>query len=189
MDMKTVKVQGLQIRIQPIHEMDYVSLTDIVKGKVDEPKETIRNWIKTSNTVRFLWAWEEIHNPDFTGDNLSTFIGRVTDNRYNLSPSKWITETNAVGLISKRGRYNGGTYAHKDIALEFCSWFDPYFKVYLMKAFQELQEQASERQNLAWHVSKITDNVEEIRSLLDTIPGQQTSQKRLLGESDNSKGV
>ncbi len=184
MSGKKIEVQGLQIRLKPIHDNDYVSLTDIIKDSSDEPKETIRSWIKNANTVRFLWAWEELHNPDFKGGQLHAFIGRITENRYNLSPSKWITETNAVGIVSKRGRYGGGTFVHKDIALEFCSWYDPYFKVYLMKAFQELQTQAFERKNLEWHISKLTNNVEEMRNLLDTIPGQLASRNRLSEENE-----
>ena len=179
MTKKVIKVQGLEIQIQTVNEKDYLSLTDIIHKTVDEPKETIRNWIKNTNTVRFLWAWEEIHNPDFKGVHLHAFIDQVTNNRYNLSPSKWISQTNAIGLITKRGRYGGGTFAHKDIALEFCSWFDPYFKVYLMKAFQELYERESDRRNLEWHISKITDNIDEVRNLLDTIPGQKSESNRL----------
>ena len=179
MAIKNVEVQGIQIRIETIGEKDFVSLTDIIKNTVEEPKETIRNWIKNTNTIRFLWAWEEIHNPDFKGVHLHSFIGEVTSNRYNLSPTKWINQTGAIGLITKRGRYHSGTFAHKDIALEFCSWFDPYFKVYLMKAFQELMEKEYKQQQLEWHVEKITSNIEEVRNLLDTIPGQKKNLNRL----------
>ena len=39
-------------------------------------------------------------------------------NSYKISVKQWISKTNAIGIISKAGRY-GGTYAHKDIAFEF----------------------------------------------------------------------
>ncbi len=42
-------------------------------------------------------------------------------NSFILTAKRWIETTNAIGLISKAGRY-GGTYAHKDIAFEFASW-------------------------------------------------------------------
>ena len=183
MASKKVEVQGIQIRIETINDKEFISLTDIIKKAVEEPKETVRNWIKNANTIRFLWAWEEIHNPDFKGVHLHSFIGKVADNRYNLSPTRWIAETGAVGLLVKRGRYGSGTFAHKDIALEFCSWFDPYFKVYLMKAFQELMEKEYKHQELEWHVEKITNNIDEVRNLLDTIPGQ----KKVLNRIANSK--
>lgn len=178
--MKIIDVKGIRIRMEAIEDdKDYVSLTDIIKDSVDEPKETIRSWIKNTNTVRFLWAWEEMHNPDFKGGQLHAFIEKVTNNRYNLSPTKWIESTNAIGIVTKRGR-GGGTFVHQDIALEFCSWFDPYFKVFLMKAFKELAEREFNRQSLEWHISKLTDNVEEMRNLLDTIPGQDSQRNNML---------
>ena len=41
-------------------------------------------------------------------------------NDFTMSPKKWIESTNAIGIISKSGRY-GGTFAHSDIAFEFAS--------------------------------------------------------------------
>jgi len=38
-------------------------------------------------------------------------------------------KTNAIGIISKSGRYDGGTFAVSDIALEFSSWLSPKFKL------------------------------------------------------------
>ena len=39
-------------------------------------------------------------------------------NAFTLSPQKWTKTTNAVGIVSKSGRY-GGTFVHKD--LSFCN--------------------------------------------------------------------
>nr|WP_318051604.1 KilA-N domain-containing protein [Mesomycoplasma ovipneumoniae] len=47
-----------------------------------------------------------------------------------MTPQKWIENTNAIGIVSKAGRY-GGTYAHSDIAMEFASWISPEFKLYI----------------------------------------------------------
>ena len=44
-----------------------------------------------------------------------------------MSPKKWIESKNAIGIISKSGRY-GGTFAHSDIAFEFASWVSPEFR-------------------------------------------------------------
>ena len=48
-----------------------------------------------------------------------------------MTPKKWIGSTNAIGIVSKQGRY-GGTFAHPDIAFEFASWVPPEFKLYLI---------------------------------------------------------
>jgi hypothetical protein len=61
---------------------------------------------------------------------------------FTLSVSNWIEKTGAIGLVSKAGRY-GGTYAHKDIAFEFCGAISPVFKLYLIKEYQRLKEQES----------------------------------------------
>jgi len=68
-------------------------------------------------------------------------------NSFVSTPKKWIESTNAIGITSKAGRY-GGTYAHKDIALEFASWISIEFKLYFIKEFQRLKEQ--EQQQLGW---------------------------------------
>lgn len=58
-------------------------------------------------------------------------------NNFRLSAKEWGEKTQAIGIISKAGRY-GGTYAHKDIAFEFAMWISPEFKVYLIREFQRL---------------------------------------------------
>ena len=62
-----------------------------------------------------------------------------------MSPQQWIKTTNAIGIISKSGRYGGGTYAHTDIAFEFASWISPEFKLYIIKDYQRLKKDESER--------------------------------------------
>ena len=106
------------------------------------------------------------------------FRNKAGENRYIVTPQNYIAETEAVGIISKSGRY-GGTYAHRDIALNFCYWLSPAFQVFLLKAFQDLIEKEFNRKNLEWHISKITDNIEEVRNLLDTIPGQIPERNRI----------
>jgi hypothetical protein len=70
-----------------------------------------------------------------------------------LTVKKWKQATNAVGLVSKAGRY-GGTYAHKDIAFEFGSWISPTFKLYLIKEFQRLKESENQRLSLEWNLNR-----------------------------------
>ena len=71
-----------------------------------------------------------------------------------MTPRKWIESTNAIGIVSKAGR-NGGTYAHKDIAIEFASWISPVFKLYLIREYQRLIEQERSELALSWNVKRL----------------------------------
>ena len=53
-------------------------------------------------------------------------------NRFVMTPTKWIEQTSAIGIVSKAGRYGGGTYAHSDIATAFVTWISPEFQLYIM---------------------------------------------------------
>jgi len=176
---KKIKVKGLSIRVDTVNEAEYISLTDIAKRSSEtEPRFLILSWLKNSSTLEFLETWEEVHNPDFNRYHMVTFRSEYLKNRAIITPKKWIEELNAIGITSKAGRY-GGTYAHKDIALEFCTWISPSFKVYLIKEFQRLKEEEAKIKNLKWHISQITNNIEEVRNLLDTIPYQEEKKNRL----------
>ena len=74
-------------------------------------------------------------------------------NSFALTPKQWVEKTNAIGIVSKAGRY-GGTYAHKDIAFEFASWVSVEFKLYLIKEFQRLKEDEGQRLSLAWNLNR-----------------------------------
>ena len=119
MKNEKIDVQGTEITIFEINQNDYLSLTDIARYKnSDEPKDVVKNWMRSKNTIEFIGLWEKLNNPDFKGVEFDHFINEAGYNSFTLSPKKWIQTTNAVGLISKSGRY-GGTYAHQDIAFEF----------------------------------------------------------------------
>ena len=179
MAKKKIEVKGLEIRLESFNADDYVSLTDIAKQKDDvNSKYIIISWLKNGNTLSFIEEWELMHNPNFKVDKMVNFKNWNSENGSVPTSQKLIKETNAIGIVSKSGRY-GGTFAHKDIALEFCSWLSPRFKVHLIKAFQKLMVEEFNRRNLEWHISKITDNIEEVRNLLDTIPGQTETRNRL----------
>lgn len=70
-----------------------------------------------------------------------------------MTPKRWIENTNAIGIVSKAGRY-GGTFAHKDIALEFASWISIEFKLYVIKEFQRLKEDENNRLQLEWNLHR-----------------------------------
>jgi len=149
---KTITVKGTEITIIKHHNDDYISLTDMVKGFGDDTM--IYSWMRNRNTVEFLGIWEEINNPGFKGNEFVTFKMQAGLNNFNLTPRKWINATNAKGIISKSGRYGGGTFAHRDIAFEFGSWLSAEFKLYLIKEFQRLKEDENDRLKLEWSLQR-----------------------------------
>jgi len=112
-------VQNTIVSFTRIAQGDFISLTDIAKVKnPDEPKDVVKNWLRSRSTIDFLGLWEQINNPSFKGVEFDSFKNQAGTNSFTLSPSKWIETTGAIGIRSTAGR-TGGTYAHKDIAFEF----------------------------------------------------------------------
>lgn len=137
-------------------EDDYISLTDIAKHRNPEfPADVVKNWMRLRSTLEFLGLWEELNNPHFNMVDFDQFKNDAGSNAFVMSPQKWIKSTNAIGLISKSGRYGGGTFAHKDIAFEFASWLSPEFKLYIIKDYQRLKEDEGHRLALDWNVKRI----------------------------------
>lgn len=155
--MKKFLVQDSQIHFFTHQEEDYISLTDIVKKFGDDA--IIYNWMRNRNTIEYIGTWEQLYNPDFNTEAFDKFRMDTGLNTFTMSPKKWTEATNAIGIISKAGRYGGGTYAHKDIALEFCSWASPVFKLYLVKEFQRLKSEENERQSLDWNIKRVLSKV------------------------------
>jgi hypothetical protein len=153
---KIIQVQNIDITILNINDMDYISLTDIVRS--EEGDDYIRNWMRNRNTVEFLGLWEQLNNPNFKGVEFDTFRKQTGLNNFNLTPRKWMEATDAIGIISKSGRF-GGTFAHRDIAFEFTTWLNPSFKLYLIKEYQRLKEVESNQYNLEWNVKRILSKV------------------------------
>lgn len=137
-------------------EDDYISLTDIAKHRNPEfPADVVKNWMRLRSTLEFLGLWEELNNPNFNMVDFDQFKNDAGSNAFVMSPQKWIKSANAIGLISKSGRYGGGTFAHKDIAFEFASWLSPEFKLYIIKDYQRLKEDEGHRLALDWNVKRI----------------------------------
>lgn len=138
MAKKKFNVQGVDVRMD---DNGYVCITDIAKqGKNAKPAFSIINWLKNQSTLRFLKTWESVHNPNFKVVQMDNFRLAATDNSSALTPQNYIEQTNAIGIISKSGRY-GGTFTHTDIALNFCYWLSPEFQVYLIQEFQRLKKE------------------------------------------------
>jgi hypothetical protein len=150
--MAKINVLNNEIAVCSQNEADYICITDIARYKnSDRTDDLIRNWLRNRNTIEFLGIWEQLNNPDFNPVEFDGFRKLAGLNSFTLTPSQWIEKTNAIGIISKPGRY-GGTYAHKDIAFEFASWISVEFKLYLIKEFQRLKDE--EYKQLGWDIRR-----------------------------------
>ena len=154
--MQNMKIDanGTEIRVMGdvVNEEAYISLTDIAKYKnPDNAFIVVANWMRNHSTISFLGLWEQIHNPNFKPIEFDRFKAESGDNAFTLTPQQWIKATDAIGIVSKSGRY-GGTYAHTDIAFEFASWLSPEFKLYLVTEFQRLK--AQEQKTIEWSAKR-----------------------------------
>lgn len=150
--MPKIEVLQHDISTLKVEQEDYICITDIAKYKDDaDANDIIKNWLRNRNTIEFLGIWEHLYNPTFKPVEFDGFRKDAGLNSFTMSPKKWIESTNAIGLISKSGKY-GGTYAHKDIAFEFASWVSVEFKLYLIKEFQRLKE--IELKQLGWDIKR-----------------------------------
>ena len=147
-------------QIQKDFENEYISLTDIAKYRNDnDPRFVIQNWMRNRNTVEFLAVWEELHNPDFNRVQFEAVRSEAGLNRFVMTPTKWIEQTNAIGIVSKAGRYGGGTYAHSDIAMAFATWISPEFQLYIMKDYRRLKQDENSRLSLDWDLNRALSKV------------------------------
>ena len=150
----TINANGVEIRVASSNEADYISLTDIAKKRNPEfPADVVKNWLRSRSTIEFLGLWEKINNLDFKLVEFDQFKNAAGENSFVLTPQKWISTTNAIGITSKSGRY-GGTYAHSDIAFEFASWISPEFKLYIIKDYQRLKADESHAKSLDWNIKR-----------------------------------
>jgi hypothetical protein len=158
--MKKINTQGLQIYTFQQDEEDYISLTDIARYKDSERTDyVIQNWMRTKDTIEFLGIWEKLNNPNFKPIEFDGFKNQAGSNSFSLTPKRWIESVDATGIITKSGRYGGGTFAHKDIAFEFATWISAEFKLYLIKEFQRLKVEENNRLKLDWDVKRVLTKI------------------------------
>lgn len=183
--MKKISANGFDIQVYTEDfKNDYISLTDIARYKnTDDPRFVIQNWMRNRNTLEFIGLWEVLNNTNFNRVQFDTFRNEAGLNRFSMTPSKWIESTNAIGIVSKAGRY-GGTYAHYDIAMEFASWLSPEFKLYIVQDYKRLKTDENSKLSVSWNIhreiSKInykihTDAIKEY--LLKDLTNEQLSFK------------
>lgn len=149
-----INADGRQVSILSLgRNNDYISLTDIARYKSNDPNDVIKNWMRGKDVIQFLGLWEKLNNPDFKPVEFDGFKMEAGTNAFTLSPLKWITATNAIGIISKAGRY-GGTFADTDIAFEFASWISAEFKLYIIKDYQRLKSDENNKHSLGWNLNR-----------------------------------
>jgi hypothetical protein len=155
----SIEVQGTSIAILNRDNQDYISLTDIARHRnTQEPFSVINNWMRSRSTIEFLGLWEKLSNPSFKPIEFERFKAEAGSNYFVLSPQRWIKVTEAIGIISKSGRY-GGTFAHREIAFEFASWISSEFKLYLIKEFQRLKDDENDRLQLSWNLQRTLSKI------------------------------
>ncbi len=179
MAKKDLDVQGTKVKMLHINNTDYISITDIAKIRNPiEPKDVVKNWMRSKNTLMFLGLWEKLNNPTFKGVEFDPLMYEAGTNAFTMSPTRWVELTNATGIVTKNGA-NGGTYAHRDIAFEFASWVNTEFKLYLITEFQRLKEQ--EQQQIGWsakrELSKINYHIHTDAVKHNLIPAELTPQQ------------
>lgn len=176
MNTAKVIVKGKEVSFFNKEKLTYISLTDMARSK--DPQRTnyiIQNWMRNRNTIEFIGLWEIIHNPDFKRIEFDAFKNESGLNSFSLTPQRWIDTTNAIGIISKSGRY-GGTFAHQDIAFEFASWISPEFKLYLLVEFQRLKDEEAKTKSLEWNLQRTLAKInykihtDAVKEYLVTVP-------------------
>lgn len=154
-----LQIEGQEISIKSVNEQDYISLTDIAKKRgTQKPNEVIRTWLRNSNTIPFLEAWEKLNNPNFKDGNMDTFKIETIDNRDVITIKRYLEMTGAIGIVSTSGRY-GGTFAHRQIAFEFAGWIEPIFRLYITTEFERLKQEEAKRLNQEWSTSRFLSKI------------------------------
>lgn len=152
--MKKLSIKNIDVAITGLGDDDYVNITDIAKIVNSEfPSYIVRNWMKLRSTIEFLGIWERLNNSDFKLTEFDQIKNASGSNVFVMTATKWVKETNAIGIRTSRGKYSSGTFAHRDIALEFASWISAEVKLYIIKEFQRLKIQESEQ--LEWQGKRL----------------------------------
>lgn len=158
MDDKITAIMNVnenEIRVMRINDEDYISLTDLARYKnLNDPSDVIKKWLSNYDTIEFLGLWEELSNENFNSAEFGLIKNDAPKKSFTMTPSQWCIRVNAIGMTYSKGKYSVGTFAHSDIALEFASWIDNLFKLYLIKEFKRLKYNESYQEKIEWSVRR-----------------------------------
>ena len=175
---KKIHIEGTSITVLSQKKDDFISLTDMAKSQLQDV--VIIKWLSLKSTIEYLGEWEALYNPDFNYTEFGTIKNEAGSNNFVLSVKNWIEATNAIGLTAKAGRY-GGTYGHKDIAFHFGMWISPKFQLLLVKEYQRLKEDESDRLKLQWNfqrtLAKVNYKIHTDAIKENLIPNKLSSQQ------------
>ncbi|MBR3647758.1 MAG: KilA-N domain-containing protein [Paludibacteraceae bacterium] len=179
---RTIQIKGSDVVIYRQQSDDYISLTDMARYKNAEATGlVISHWLSTRFAVDFLGIWEQINNPNFNITEFSNIRLDAGTNGFVLTSKQWIERTNSIGIVATPGRY-GGTFAHKDIAFEFASWLSPEFKFYLIREYQRLKDDETDRLKLGWSVQRTLSKINyriHTDAIKDTLVPPQVTQSQI----------
>ena len=81
-----LNVNGTIVRVIRHNGADYVCITDIAALKNPiEPKDVVKNWMRSRATISFLGLWEKLHNPDFKGVDFDPLLAQAGDNAFTMN--------------------------------------------------------------------------------------------------------
>ena len=185
----SMNVQDKEVRVMRVGNEDYISLTDIARLRNEnDPSDVIKKWMSNLDSVEFLGLWEDISNDDFNSAEFRRIKNDSPKKSFIITPSQWCSRVNAIGIIPSKGKYSVGVFAHSDIALEFASWIDTSFKLYLIKEFKRLKTDEGLRLKEEWSVRRLltktnykihTNSIKE-----NLVPRLTDQQKRFIYASE-----
>ena len=153
-------VKENKVGILRVRNVNYISLTDLAKYQnSSDPSFTVKNWLRRVTTIDYVGLWEQINNVNFNLVEFDQIKNEYGKNSFAMSPTQWIKRTNAIGIVSKGGKYSIGTFAHPDIAFEFASWLSPEFKLYLITEFERLKTNEAYQNKIEWHANRVLAKV------------------------------
>ena len=152
-----LKVKDQDVRVMRIDGKEYISLTDLARyANNEDPSGVIRNWMSNKNSFDFYSLWEYLNNPSFNSvESDGIKINEVGKNSFTMTPKKWKSKFNSIGIIPSSGKYSQGTFAVSDIAFEFASWLSPEFKLYLIQEFQRLKKNEAYKNKIDWNANRL----------------------------------
>ena len=89
-----LKVQDIEISLATIDNQDYISLTDMAKGKNDEARAA--DIIKNRSTLEFLGTWEMLYNPNFKVVEFDHFKKEAGLPTFTISVLNWVESTSEI---------------------------------------------------------------------------------------------
>ena len=79
--MAKIIVKNQTIKTLSKNGVDYICITDIARQKNPiEPKDVVKNWLRSKNTLEYLGLWEQLNNPNFKGVEFDPLLKEAGSN-------------------------------------------------------------------------------------------------------------